>query len=125
MLGLLLVDHGSRRIEANAQVVDMAGRVARLMPPGTPITSAHLEVCPPTIAEGVAWLLAQGVDELRVLPYFLSDGRHLREDIPAQVREALRADPQVRFVIGGALGPDDVLAALLLRRAEVTVALPS
>ena len=122
MLGLLIIDHGSRRPEANAQVLDMAQRVARLVPAGTPIATAHLDVCPPTIAEGIATLLAQGVDELSVLLYFLADGRHVREDIPGLVRAALATHPQVRVAIGEALGPDDVLAALMLRRAGLTAA---
>lgn len=122
MLGLLIVDHGSRRPEANAQVVDMAERVARLVPAGTPIATAHLDVCAPTIADGIASLLAQGVDELHVLLYFLADGRHVREDIPGLVRAALVAHPHVSLVLGGALGPDDLLAALMLRRAGLTTA---
>lgn len=125
MLGLLLIDHGSRRAQANAQVVEMARRVAGLVPAGTPIVTAHLEVCPPTIAEGIAALLAQGVDALHVLPYFLSDGRHLGEDIPGQVRAALAGQPSVRVVFGGALGPDDVLAELMLRRAGLSPASPT
>lgn len=117
MLGLLIVDHGSRRAAANDQVVDMAARVARLMPAGTPIATAHLDICPPTIADGISVLLAQGVDEVRVLLYFLADGRHVSEDIPALVRAALAPRPDVRVTIGRALGPDDVLAALMLDRA--------
>ena len=117
MLGLLIVDHGSRRPAANAQVLDMAARVARLVPAGTPITTAHLDICPPTIADGIAVLLAQGVDELRVLLYFLADGRHVSEDIPAQVRAALAVRPDVRVTLAGALGPDDALAGLMLVRA--------
>lgn len=116
MLGLLLVDHGSRRPEANAQLEDMAARVARLRP-GVAMATAHLDVCAPTIADGIAALLTQGCDEIRVLLYFLSDGRHAREDIPALVRSALAEHPQVRVSIGGALGPDDVLAELMLKRA--------
>ena len=122
MIGVLLIDHGSRRAEANAQLDDMARRVAARLPPGTPLATAHLEVCPPTITDGIAVLLAQGVDDLRVLPYFLADGRHLREDIPAQVRTALAARPEVRVTVGGALGPDDVLAGLMLRRGGLSPA---
>jgi len=125
VIGVLLIDHGSRRAEANAQVEDMARRVALLLPAGTPIATAHLDVCPPTIADGIGQLLARGVDELRVLPYFLADGRHLQEDVPGQVRAALATHPQVRAAIGGALGPDDALAELMLRRAGLTTASPT
>jgi sirohydrochlorin ferrochelatase len=117
MLGILLVDHGSRRPEANAQLDDMAARVARLLPAGTPLATAHLDVCAPTIADGLGVLLARGCDEIRVLLYFLSDGRHVREDIPGLVRAALASHPQVRWSMGGALGPDDALAQLMLVRA--------
>jgi sirohydrochlorin ferrochelatase len=120
MLGVLVVDHGSRRAEANLQLDDMAARVARLLPPATPLATAHLDVCPPTVADGIASLLARGCDEIRVLLYFLSDGRHAREDIPALVREALADRPEVRWRVGGALGPDDALARLMLDRAGLS-----
>lgn len=119
MLGLLLVDHGSRRAEANAQLDDMAARVGRLRP-GAPLATAHLDVCAPTIADGVAALLAQGVDEIAVLMYFLSAGRHVSADVPDLVRAALAARPDVRVRLGAALGPDDALAGLMLRRAGLT-----
>jgi sirohydrochlorin ferrochelatase len=122
MLGILLVDHGSRRPEANAQLDDMAARVARLLPLGTPLATAHLDVCAPTIADGVGVLLERGCDDLRVLLYFLSDGRHVREDIPGLVRAALAPHPQIRWSMGGALGPDDALATLMLARAGLSPA---
>lgn len=115
MLGLLIVDHGSRRPEANAQLLDMVARVARLVPT-TPIASAHLDICAPTIADGINTLLERGVDEIAVLLYFLSDGRHVREDVPGLVRAALVTRPDVRVRLGAALGPDDVLARLMLER---------
>jgi sirohydrochlorin ferrochelatase len=116
MIGILIIDHGSRRPEANAQLHDMANRVAVRLPPGTRIALAHLDVSAPTIADGVATLLSQGVDDLLVLLYFLADGTHVSVDIPAQVRAALASRPDVRVTIGGALGPDDALAGLMLRR---------
>ncbi len=119
MLGLLVVDHGSRRSEANAQLDDIAQRVALLMP-STPLVTAHLDVCSPTIAEGIAQLLAQDVDEIAVLMYFLGDGRHVSTDVPGQVRAALAGRPDVRVRLGRALGPDDVLARLMLSRAGLT-----
>lgn len=118
MLGLLVVDHGSRRPEANEQLLDMVAHLARLAP-GTPMASAHLDICAPTISAGVAGLLSQGVDEIAVLMYFLSDGRHVREDVPALVRAALATRPDVRVHLGGPLGPDERLARLMMERAGV------
>jgi sirohydrochlorin cobaltochelatase len=54
---------------------------------------------------------------VRVLPYFLSEGRHSREDIPRMVAEAARAHPALMVTVAPALGPHDLLARLLLERA--------
>ena len=116
MLGLLLVDHGSRRAESNAQLEDMARRVHALRPAAV-VTAVHMEIAAPTIADGLATLIASGATEIRVLMYFLSDGRHSREDVPTLVREAMLAHPGISVTCGQALGPHDVLASLLLERA--------
>ena len=77
MHGFLLVDHGSRRAEANAQLVDMAKRLAARRS-DLLVACCHMEVVPPTIADGFAELVALGATSICVLPYFLSDGRHGR-----------------------------------------------
>lgn len=117
MLGLLIVDHGSRRAEANAQLEDIAARV-RVRAPGAAVAIAHMELAPPDIATGFAALVAQGATEIHVLPYFLSDGRHSREDIPRIVGEAAAPHPRVTWRIAAPLGPHDLLAELLLVRAR-------
>lgn len=119
MLGLLLIDHGSRRADANAQLEDMAARV-RLLRPDALVGIAHMELAEPTIAKGMAALAAAGATEIVALPYFLSDGRHVSEDVPTLLREASVRLRGVSVRCGTALGPHDALAALLLERAGLT-----
>lgn len=114
--GLLLVDHGSRRAESNAQLDDMARRVQALRPAAL-VAAAHMEISEPTIAHGIATLVASGATEIVVLLYFLSDGRHSRDDVPALVQAAIAPFPGITARVGQALGPHDALAALLLERA--------
>ena len=116
MRGLLLVDHGSRRAESNAQLDDMAARV-RALAPGDLVAAAHMEIAEPTIGQVIDALVAQGAREIVVLLYFLSDGRHSRTDVPALVAEAIALHPGVSARCGQALGPHDALARLLLERA--------
>jgi sirohydrochlorin ferrochelatase len=118
MLGLLLVDHGSRRAEANAQLEDMAGRVARLRP-GDVVGCCHMEIAAPDIAAGFAALVARGATRVVLLPYLLGDGRHLSADIPRLAAAAAAHHPGVAFALGAALGPHDALARLLLERAQL------
>jgi len=115
MLGLLLIDHGSRRAESNQQVEDMAARVQRLRPAAL-VAAAHMEIATPDLATAFAALVSQGAKRIVILPYFLSDGRHLTQDIPSLAATAAEKYPGITYSIGAALGPHDALAALLLER---------
>ena len=117
MLGLLLIDHGSRRAESNQQLEDMATRVRRLRPSAA-VAAAHMEIAAPDLATAFAALVKQGAKRIVILPYFLSDGRHLTQDIPALTTSAAANHPGITYDVGGALGPHDALAALLLERGD-------
>lgn len=115
MLGLLLIDHGSRRAESNQQLEDMATRVQRLRPTAV-VAAAHMEIAMPDLATAFGALVARGATRIVILPYFLGDGRHLTQDIPALAAAAAAAHPHVAYSVGAALGPHDALATLLLER---------
>jgi len=118
MLGLLLVDHGSRRPQANLQLEEMAAHL-RALRPAALVGVAHLEICPPSIPQGITLLVARGATQVQVLEYFLSDGRHSQEDIPAACAAAQAEHPGVRISAGRVLGPHRLLAELLLERAGI------
>lgn len=124
MQGYLVVDHGSRRAASNELLSDVAEMVAARRPEAV-VTSAHMELCEPDIAAGIEYLVAAGCDDITVLLYFLSPGRHVREDIPALVSAATAPHPNLRWRIGGALGPHPALADLLLERGEAEPAAAS
>ena len=112
---IVLVDHGSRRPEANAQLESLAQRL-RAREPETLVLTAHLELAEPSIADALAACARARVDEVVLLPWFLAAGRHTRDDIPRQVAEAQAAYPQLRVRIGAPLGLDDKLVELALQR---------
>lgn len=112
---ILLVDHGSRRAEANAQLDELAARV-RARAPDRVVQVAHLELAPPTIAEGIAACVAAGADEVVVHPYFLGPGEHTTRDIPRLVEEAAARHPSVRVRVSEPLGIDERLVELILDR---------
>jgi sirohydrochlorin ferrochelatase len=114
---VLLVDHGSRRPEANAQLEDLAALVrARL--PDRLVEVAHLDLAEPTIAQGIDACAAAGAGEIVVHPFFLAPGRHTREDIPRLVEEAAARHPGLAARVGEPLGLDDRLVDLVVARIE-------
>jgi sirohydrochlorin ferrochelatase len=112
---LLLVDHGSRRDEANA----MLERVAEALRGRTDdaVRVAHLEIALPDIASAIDACAGEGAREVVLVPWFLSPGRHTTRDIPEQARAAAARHPGLRVRVADPLGLDERLIDVLLARA--------
>jgi sirohydrochlorin ferrochelatase len=116
--GIILVDHGSRRAEANAALEEVAHMLRTITGEALVVATAHMEIAVPTLRDACERCYAEGARELVVVPYFLSEGRHVREDIPRMAENAARGLEGVRVVVSPPLGPDEALARLVLRRFE-------
>jgi sirohydrochlorin ferrochelatase len=113
---IIVVDHGSRRDAANRMLEDVAG-VLRGMTADR-VYASHMELAEPTIAQAFNAAVADGADSVFIFPYFLSPGRHSREDIPRLCAEAAAMHPNVRWHCSGPIGLDRMMAELILRRIE-------
>jgi sirohydrochlorin ferrochelatase len=112
---ILLVDHGSRRAAAN----ELLGQIAESLRDRTPscvVEIAHMEIAPPSIADGIAACVAAGADEIVVHPYFLGPGRHTSETIPELVKAAARAHAGLDIRISAPLGIHPKLVDVILDR---------
>lgn len=118
MKAILLIDHGSRRAEANAMLERMAELVRAEAGPDVVVRAAHMELAPPTIAEAFGACVEAGATEIVAHPYMLAPGRHAMEDIPALVEQAARAHPGVRWRLAPPLGVHPLLAKVVLARVE-------
>src|SRR5438270_4955364 len=75
---VLLIAHGSREAEANADLHHVAESLRRR---GEAIVVAtFLELAEPGIAEGGRLCVQAGADRVVLAPYFLSAGVHVRRD---------------------------------------------
>jgi sirohydrochlorin ferrochelatase len=117
---LLLIAHGSRQPEANADLRWVAqGLEAR----GWGVVEASfLEMAEPGIEEGGARCVARGASVVVLLPYFLSAGVHVRRDLTA-ARDRLAAQfPKVDFRMAEPLGRDSRLVDVMDDRAREALA---
>jgi sirohydrochlorin ferrochelatase len=114
---LLLIDHGSRRQDAN-DLLPQVARMVREMSGFKIVHFAHMELAEPTIQQGFDACVAAGADEVIVHPYFLGPGRHSRSDIPRMVGEAAANHPQVSFRITEPLGIHPKIGELILERVR-------
>ncbi len=117
---LLVVDHGSRKTESNQRLGEVA-EALRILAPDCLVASSHMEIAEPSIATAVESLVTDGATHIHVLPYFLGAGRHISQDIPQLVADAVaphsKPTSTLTYDIGEALGPDISLAQLLLQRS--------
>jgi sirohydrochlorin ferrochelatase len=117
----LLIAHGSRRPEANRDLVELAYAVrGRTHYPIVEI--AYLEVTEPTIPQGARRCVEQGATRVSLLPYFLSAGAHVVEDL-----DRIRADlalefPAVQFILCQALSMHPLLIEIVVDRLKAAEA---
>ena len=118
---ILLVDHGSRRPEANALLETVAEWVAERVP-DVIVRCAHMDLAEPDIAAGIAACAADGADAIVVHPYFLGPGNHTTDDIPRLVHAAAAAHPGVDVRVSPPLGLHPKLVDVVLDRVAESIA---
>ncbi|MCL2645981.1 MAG: hypothetical protein FWD61_03125 [Phycisphaerales bacterium] len=114
-LGVVIVDHGSRKAAANdmlLEVVALFKRVAGV----TIVEPAHMELAEPTIEQAFDRCVAQGATLVMVHPYFLSPGRHSTTDIPTLVATAAAKHEKIQYRVTESLGLDEKIALLIESR---------
>jgi len=118
MRALLLIAHGSRQPESNRAVAALVERLAeRAGGRFERVRHAFLELAEPAVDGVVEALVGEGVTELVVVPYFLSPGRHLQEDIPNLIRRIRGRYPGVSVRLVPAPGAAEEMVDLLIELA--------
>jgi len=118
----LLIDHGSRRAEANALISEVAARVKERLGKGAVVEGAHMELAEPSIANAFAQCVAQGATRIVAHPFMLAKGRHVSEDIPRLIAEAAAPHEGVEFVIASPLGSHDGVIEAVVARCDAALA---
>ena len=100
---LILFAHGARDPEWAAPLRRVSA-AARTQAPTLRVALAFLELQPPTLAESAGALVAEGYERIIVVPMFMAQGGHLKNDVPRLVDELRAAHPRVRFELVPAIG---------------------
>ncbi|MGH7652905.1 MAG: CbiX/SirB N-terminal domain-containing protein [Gemmatimonadaceae bacterium] len=119
MKGILIVDHGSQKREANDMLRCMTNLIQTMAGTSVVVRYAHMEIAHPNISEGFASCVEAGATDVIVFPYMLSPGRHSTADIPRMVGNAAQSHNGVSFSVTPAFGVHEKLAEVVLDRAGV------
>jgi len=119
MSHLLVIAHGSRRQASNEEVRGLTSRLAeRAGKRFEHVSCAFLELATPSIAEAVDACVAAGARDILVLPYFLSAGRHVAEDIPGELAPGRENHPHVTIRVLPYVGAEEGMLDLMLGMVE-------
>ena len=117
MIGVVVVDHGSREPESNEAFLRVVKRFADRVPEMI-VEPAHMSLSSPTIEEAFDKLVQRGARRVVIHPYFLLPGRHWREDIPALAQKAGQKHPSIPWNVTAPLGESDHILDLVAERIE-------
>jgi len=90
-IGILLIDHGSRKAASNELLETIASiyQTSSKCPSHFVVKAAHMEIASPSIEDVLTeFVMHQNIKQVICHPYFLSPGRHVTEDIPELVQDA-------------------------------------
>tara|TARA_A100001234_G_scaffold215234_1_gene219785 strand:- start:38395 stop:38790 length:396 start_codon:yes stop_codon:yes gene_type:complete len=115
--GIVIVDHGSKRDESNA----MLERVAKLFADKYShqykiVEPAHMELAEPSIETAYERCVERGAQNIIICPFFLSRGKHWKEDIPSLANNAAKKFPHTKYHVALPLGVDSLILDLLDKR---------
>lgn len=109
---IILFAHGARDPE---WAVPFRRMVAHLQSaePGLRVELAFLEMMQPALADAVARIAVEGFARITLVPLFLAQGGHLKQDLPLMLDDIRRRHPGVRIDVTQAIGDSDALTAAI------------
>ncbi|MCW5299667.1 cobalamin biosynthesis protein CbiX [Herbaspirillum lusitanum] len=109
---LILFAHGAR--DPNwAEPFKRLRAMTQANLPDVAVELAFLELMTPDLPQLAAQQIADGAQQVTIVPVFLGQGGHVRRDLPVLIDQLRRDHPGVNFQVAAAAGEDDgVLQAL-------------
>ncbi|MDE0938432.1 MAG: hypothetical protein OSA43_00600 [Pirellulales bacterium] len=114
-IGVIIVDHGSRREESNQMHLEIVD-VFRNTSSYAIVEAAHMELAEPSIATAYSKCVEAGATQIVVHPYFLLPGRHWDSDIPRLAAEAAARHPDTSYLVTQPLGAHPLMNQVIAAR---------
>ncbi len=115
--GITIFAHGSAVESANEAVREVVRQFAGLGQFDL-VEPSFLELGKPDLAGAVDKLIQRGASRIIVVPYFLTLGKHLTQDLPRIAAGIASIHPEVTITVTTPLDGHPALAQILLDRAR-------
>ncbi|MCL6472076.1 MAG: precorrin-8X methylmutase [Firmicutes bacterium] len=111
--GFIVLGHGSKVSETVQILKSITGSLRRRLAAGK-VQYAALQFNEPDLPAAIAKMKEDGVRDIVVLPLFLTDGNHVREDIPEIIKKESARHPSMNIRLADHIGADVRITDILL-----------
>ncbi|MDD2568381.1 MAG: CbiX/SirB N-terminal domain-containing protein [Clostridia bacterium] len=122
MKGIIIIAHGSRKPETKTVFKQVMAyfeqELAKGKIPVSAVAYCFLEFAEPNLKQALHDFVQKGIDDIKVIPYFLFEGTHTLEDIPAIIEEFCKEQPHIKVGFGRVLGYDERIVQILTDRVK-------
>ncbi|MDA3892511.1 MAG: CbiX/SirB N-terminal domain-containing protein [Salinivirgaceae bacterium] len=82
------------------------------------VYGAHMELAEPSLENVVSELYSSGQTKLVILPYFLFNGNHIKEDIPTIIKRLEEKYRGLEIVFGSPIGKEPMMADIMMKKVQ-------
>lgn len=115
MNGVLILAHGSKRVETEKTLIALIDKLREKMGEGI-IVPAYLQFSEQNLEAGITTLINKGVNNIKIIPLFLFEGIHVTEDIPNELEAIRKKHADIEIKMSSHLGDDERIADILMDR---------
>jgi len=113
--GIMICGHGSRSVAAVDEFHGLADALRQRLP-SHHVESGFLEFARPMIRDGLEALKSNGKKRILCLPGMLFAAGHVKNDLPSEINEFARENPEIEVTFGRELAVDNRLISAASQR---------
>lgn len=110
MNALLIVAHGSRSPDTEIDISLLVKGIKDISNDFEMVEHAYLELASPKIIDSIESLISKQAQSITVLPYFLSRGNHVNNDVPNIIKQAQDNHPNIDIQLLSHIGASSEMA---------------
>ncbi|MDT3699430.1 MAG: CbiX/SirB N-terminal domain-containing protein [Thermincola sp.] len=116
-MAVIVLGHGSKAPQA-LETLNKYGEMVKAKSRCEIVEVASLQFNKPDLPEALDRVIEHGAKKIVIVPFFLYNGVHMQEDIPAVIRQEKDKFPDVDIVLANHLGADQRLVDIVLDRIK-------
>lgn len=113
---IILFAHGARDPQWAEPFRKMRERIS-IQAPETQVELAFLEGMAPSLEEAAGRVAAAGSTRVSVIPLFMAQGGHLKQDLPRIIERLRQRHPELQLQVSPAIGEVDAILDAIARWA--------